>query len=265
MRQLMAHSTQLTVRGLVRWALVGAMLVTPLVQAGIFDDGEARRAILDLRQRIDQSSDQQRARQAELAEQISQLKRSMLELNNQLEQTRTESAKLQGQNEQLTRDVAEMQRKQKDLQAGMDDRIRKFEPQKVSFEGKDFNVEPEEKRQYDDAMELLRKNDYPGTVAALSTFRKRYPSSGYMDSVLFWLGNAHYGSRQYKDAVVTFRTLVSAAPDHPKSPEAMLAIANCQAELKDNKSARRTLDELLKTYPKSEAAQAAKERLASLK
>jgi TolA-binding protein len=36
-------------------------------------------------------------------------------------------------------------------------------------------------------------------------------------------------------------------------------------ELKDAKAARRTIDELIKTYPQSEAAQAGKERLASLK
>ena len=47
--------------------------------------------------------------------------------------------------------------------------------------------------------------------------------------------------------------------------EALLAIANCQAELKDSKAARRTIEDLLKTYPKSEAAQAGRERLASLK
>jgi tol-pal system protein YbgF len=114
-------------------------------------------------------------------------------------------------------------------------------------------------------MELLRKSDFAGTANALSAFRKRYPSSGYNDSALFWLGNSQYGLRQYKDAITSFRTLVSGAPDSAKAPEALLAIANCQAELKDVKSARRTIDELLKTYPSSEAAQAGKERLASLK
>ena len=48
-------------------------------------------------------------------------------------------------------------------------------------------------------------------------------------------------------------------------PEAMLAVANCQAEMKDSKGARATLAELLKKYPQSEAAQAGKERLAALK
>jgi TolA-binding protein len=44
----------------------------------------------------------------------------------------------------------------------------------------------------------------------------------------------------------------------------MLAIANCQQELKDSKAARRTLEELVKAYPKTEAGSAARERLARM-
>ncbi len=248
---------------------LGAALFAPPAHAGLFDDEEARRAILDLRQRIEQGNELQRIRSAEqtaqLSEQINTLKRSLLDLNNQIEQLRGDNAKLRGQNEQLARDLSEVQRLQKDIQAGVDDRIRKMEPQKVSFEGREFVAEPEEKRQYDEAIAALRKSDFERTTTLLSAFRRRYPSSGYGDSALFWLGNAQYGARQYKDAIGSFRGLVSASPDNPKAPEALLAIANCYAELKDAKTARRTIDELLKTYPKSEAAQAGRERLASLK
>ena len=45
----------------------------------------------------------------------------------------------------------------------------------------------------------------------------------------------------------------------------MLSVANCQVELKDLKSARKTFDDLVKAYPQSEAAAAAKERLSKLK
>ncbi len=241
------------------------VLGAPLAHAGLFDDDEARRAILDIRTKIEQGSERQRVGQQQLGEQIDQLKRGLLDLNNQLEQVRGDNAKLRGQNEELTRIVSEMQRKQKDLQAGVDDRLRKFEPQKVSLDGKEFSVEPDEKRQYDDAMEMLRKSDFAGTASALTAFRKRFPASGYTESALFWLGNAQYGTRQYREAIGSFRALVSAAPDNAKAPEALLAIANCQAELKDGKAARKTVDELLKTYPKSEAAQAGRERLATLK
>ena len=45
----------------------------------------------------------------------------------------------------------------------------------------------------------------------------------------------------------------------------MLSIANCQMELKETKGTRKTLEDLVSTYPQSEAALAAKERLARLK
>ena len=46
---------------------------------------------------------------------------------------------------------------------------------------------------------------------------------------------------------------------------AMLALANCQVELKDVRGARKSLEDLVKAYPQSEAAQAGKERLARLR
>ena len=246
-------------------ALAFAVFAAPAAHAGLFDDDEARRAILDIRQRIDTNNQKQTEANARLADQVDQLRRSLLDLNNQLEQLRAENAKLRGTDEQLARDLAEVQRRQKDIQSGVDDRMRRFEPQKISLDGKEFNVEPDEKRQYDESMEALRKSDFQTAANSLSALRKRWPSSGYGESAQFWLGNAQYGLRQYKEAIASVRLLVSSNADSPKAPEAMLAIANCQAELKDTKAARKTIDDLLKTYPKSEAAQAGRERLASLK
>lgn len=266
-----ANGAARRVRPFSRWSraavTTGLVLASfaPAAHAGLFDDDEARRAILDLRQRIDQANDRQRAGQQQLAEQLDQLRKSLLDLNNQLEAVRSDNAKLRGQNETLTRDLSEVQRRQKDLQSGVDDRIRKIEPQQVSVDGKQFNAEPDEKRQYDEAMEQLRKGDFAATGTALVAFRKRWPQSGYSDSTLFWLGNAQYGVRQYKEAIASFRQLLASAPQSAKAPEAMLAVANCQAELRDTKAARKTIDDLLKAYPQSEAAQAGRDRLASLK
>jgi tol-pal system protein YbgF len=250
-----------------RAALVCVLMVSvmPTAHAGLFDDDEARKAILDIRQRIDQNNEQIRTRHAEAMEQINLLKRTVFELNSQLEQMRLEMAKLRGQDEQLARDVSELQRKQKDISQGVDERIRKMEPQKVSVDGKEFLADPEEKRQYDEAIAVLRKGDFAGASAALTAFMRRHPASGYTDSALFWLGNAQYGLRDYKEAINSFRTMARNSPDHARAAEALLSIANCQIELKDSKSARRTIDELMKTYPKSEAAQAGRERLAALR
>ena len=249
--------------------LVLAALAGGSAHAALFEDEEARKAILDLRARVAQNEEQLRAKlgaqDTQVSEQLQALRRSLLDLNRQLETMREDIAKLRGSNEQLQRDVAELQRKQRDIGQSVDDRLSKFEPQKVSSDGKEFLADPEEKRQFDEALAVLRTGDFDKAYTALAAFMKRWPGSGYADAARFWQGNALYGKRDYKEAINVFRAFVTQSPGNPHAPEALLAIANSQAEMKDSKAARKTLDELLKTYPKSEAAAAGKDRLAALK
>ncbi|MEY8878569.1 MAG: tol-pal system protein YbgF [Leptothrix sp. (in: b-proteobacteria)] len=288
------------------WVRHGVLVLTllPLMaHAGLFDDEEARKAILDLRSRLDraeqqsqqqaqqlttQQTQQQQAlaaqqqvlatRKAEAddqAEQIAVLKRSLLDLNNQLELLRAELSRLRGQDEQATqstrdvaRDLADLQRKQKDLLATLaaqDERIKRFEPQRVSLDGREVTVDSAEKKAYDDAIGVLRKGEFAKAVEAMQNFQRRFPGSTYAGHVQYWLGNAQYGKGDVKEATLTFRNLVTSSPDHPRAPEALLALANCLVELKDPKAARKTLDELVKNYPQSDAAQAGRERLTQLK
>lgn len=250
-------------------ALAAALVFVQPAQAGLFEDDEARKAILDLRTKVQTNEDaaKQRSDQvsAQLQEQIGLLRRSLLDLNAQIDGLRGEIAKLRGNNEQLARDLSDTQRKLTDQSATLDARLKPLEPQKVSLDGKEFQVDPEERRQYEAAVGLVRRGDFAEAVSTLSQFLQRFNGSGYSDSVRFWLGNAQYGQRDYKGAVATFKSFISGNPDHPRAGEALLALANCQIELKDNKSARRSLEDLIKAYPGTEAAQAGKERLAALK
>lgn len=240
-----------------------------LAHAGLFEDEEARRAILDLRQRVEtnkQEVDQRASEQAaRVTEDNAQLRRSVLDLQNQIEALRADMARLVGQNEQLARDVSELQRQQKDALESLDQRLQKFEPSKVTVDGREFLADPAEKRDFEAALGVFRKGDFPGAQAAFVDFIKRYPTSGYSPSAFFWLGNAQYATRDYKEAIQNFRNLLTQAPDHLRAPEAVLSIANCQVELKDIKAARKTLEDLIKAYPQSEAAAAAKQRLPRLK
>jgi tol-pal system protein YbgF len=256
-------------------AVLGAALfigIAAPATAGLFDDDEARRAIIDLRAKVEQAEQQQRTRQAavdqqtqQLAEQTALVRRSLLELNTAIEQLRAELARMRGENEQLAREVAELQRKQRDMLAGVDDRIRRLEPIKVTVDGKEFQADPEEKRQFDEAMAVFRGGDFAAASNAFMAFNRRYPGSGYKESSLFWLGNAQYGTKQYREAITSFRALLAMAPNHPRAPEAMLSIANTNLELKDRAAARTAFNDLIKTYPQSEAAAVAKERVASLR
>lgn len=136
---------------------------------------------------------------------------------------------------------------------------------RVLFEGREFAAELLEKRDFELAMVLIRKSDFAAAQKAFFDFLTRYPKSGYAPSGFFWLGNAQYQTRDYKEAILNFRQMISTAPDHLRAPEAALSVANCLAELKDTRGARKTLDDLIKAYPASEAAGAAKDRLKLLK
>lgn len=234
-------------------------------QAALFDDDEARRAILDMRQKFDSAQQRNTDDLRRATEDNGQLRRSVLDLSNQIEALRNELSTLRGQNEQLNRSVVDIQRTQKDLRQGVEDRLQKMEPGKVAVDGKEFLAEPPEKQEFETALAALRKSDFVGAQTLFVNFLGRYPQSGYRASALFWLGNAQYASRNYKEAVVNFRSMVVSEPQHARAPEAFLSMANSQVELKDAKSARKSLEDLVKAYPQSEAASVAKERLARLK
>jgi len=252
------------------WVLIGlcgALLCAP-VYAFLSDD-EARRAILDLRQKVDAQRidlDRKQADDAKrLSEDNSQLRRSLLDLQNQIETLRAELARVQGSLEQLTRGVSEVQRQQKDATQGLEDRFRKLEPLKVTVDGREFSVDQAEKRDFEAALAIFRSGDFSSASNVFGDFLRRYPQSGYAPAAHFWQGNSRYATKEYKEAVQNFRSLISLMPNSPRAPEAVLSIANCQIELKDMKAARKTLEDLIQAYPQSEAAAAAKERLSRLK
>ena len=126
--------------------VAGALLVIGSgARAGLLEDEEARKAILDLRSRFQASEESHRNRleqlqqsTGQLTEQVQQLRRSLLDLNTQLEAQKAENAKLRGGQEQLAREVAEMQKRLKDAAQALDDRLRQVEPQKIALDGKDF-------------------------------------------------------------------------------------------------------------------------------
>ncbi len=238
---------------------------TATAGAGLFDDEEARKAILDLRQRVEAVRQLTEQGSSRASEENASLRRSLLELQNQIEVLRAETATLRGANEQLARDLADMQRRQKDITQGVNDRLRQFEPVKVTMDGREFIVEPSEKRDFESALGVFRKGDFAAAQASFLDFLRRYSQSGYASTALFWLGNAQYATRDYKEAMINFRALVAKEPEHLRTPEAVLSIANCQIELKDTRGARKSLEDLIKAYPQSEAAQAAKDRLTRLK
>jgi tol-pal system protein YbgF len=93
--------------------------------AGLFDDEEARKQIVQLRNQV---AEQQRAIDQRIGELEAQARnRSIIDLFNQVETLRAEMARLRGQIELLQNEIENGQKRQRDLYVDLDGRMRKVE------------------------------------------------------------------------------------------------------------------------------------------
>lgn len=236
----------------------GGLFAATQAQAGVFDDDEARKAVIQLR-------DQFNGFQATASQRIDQNSKVQLDIQNQLEGLRQEVARLRGQNEVLQNQVDTLQRQQKDYYADLDARLKKFEPQQVTVDGKEGLSQPTEKPDYDAALKQFQSGDFKGAGSAFSAFARKYPQSPYVPLAQFWLGNSLYAQRDYKGSISVLQNMVQTNPSHPKAPDAMIAIANNQFESGQKAAAKKTLETVVTKYPGTEGAQAASNRLKTLK
>jgi len=293
------------------WRLAASLclwaILTPTAQAALFEDEEARRAILDLRQRLEnqrqsqlQSSEQtlqksldQSQKQFEILRKqvesdINQSKQdtrqAVLQLQAQIDALKQDIANLNGEREQLLREITLLQRALKETKVDIEERFQKMNSQlvkqepsatkeeapksskvNVQVDGFEFLADPEEKRDFEAAFVLFRKGDFSAAAKEFAQFVKVYSASGYKPSALYWLGSARFARRDFNEAIAQLKGLVNEFPNHARTPEAMLTVGNAQLEIKQPKEARKTFNELLKLYPTTEAAAAAKDRLAQIK
>ena len=228
--------------------------------AGLLDDEEARKAIVELRAKVDALSKDLNTRIDTKAD-----KSAALNMVSQQETMMAEVAKLRGQLEVLSNELVTSQKRQKDFYADLDARLKKVEPRLVTVDGKEAAVTPAEQRAYDTAMSYFKERDYKGASGNLAEFLKSYPDSAFAPIAQYWLGNAWYALGDCKKAIATQEVVVTNYPDSTKATDAMLNIATCQALLKEKVKAKKTLADLITVYPDSPAAATAKEQLAALK
>ena len=111
----------------VACGMVLSALAATAAHAGMFDDDEARKQIVQLRS---QTSESQRLLDQRIAELEAQARnRSIIDLFNQVETLKAEIARQRGQIELLQNELENTQKRQRDLYVDLDGRTRKAEAQ----------------------------------------------------------------------------------------------------------------------------------------
>ena len=250
-------------RAAVALALAAAVLPA---RAGMFDDDEARLEIVKLQKLIAAQKERLDSVENEVRD-----RRAVLDLASQIDQLRGEIAKMRGQLELLANQGESADKRQKDLYLDIDARLRKLEQareeqakaaEKAAAAPGPGEPAPAEAKAYEAALNQFKLGNYPLAISAFSGFLVTYPSSPLAPSAQYWIGNAHYAQRDYKNTIAAQQKVLANWPEAPKAADAMLNMASAQAESGDARGARRTLEALVVKYPESPAAASAKQRLA---
>jgi len=114
---------------------------------------------------------------------------------------------------------------------------------------------------YQRAFHLLRAKNYGGAAKGFSGFLRTFPESPLAANSQYWLGECYYGERRFQEAIDEFERVFALYPSSNKVPASLLKIGYSHIEQRHPSMARSVFQQLVRTYPQSQAAIKAHGRL----
>jgi tol-pal system protein YbgF len=218
----------------------------------------------------------------------------MLEMHRQIERLKREVQQVRGELEELTYNMDGVKKRQRDIYLDLDRRLQPLErgegavtgdvalpskPQQaasIAVEGgathspskvvKQHSTNlVEERKAYQQAFNTLKEGRYSQSIKQFKAFLNDYPSGEYADNATYWLAETYYVTRAFPEARGEFEKLAVSFPESQKIPDALLKQGYIAYELKNWKTARKKLSEVVSRFPNSSAARLAENRLLRMK
>jgi tol-pal system protein YbgF len=109
---------------------------------------------------------------------------------------------------------------------------------------------------------MLRGGDHGQAILEFLAFIDHYPTHSLVANARYWIGEAYYAQRDYRQALTEFQKLVDQSAAGQKSPDALLKVGLCFERLSDARRAQLAWQRVVREYPNSEAAARARSLLA---
>jgi tol-pal system protein YbgF len=171
-----------------------------------------------------------------------------------------DTAVLRGQVEAQQQKLQELETKLANLPAPSAVAAAQPEPKKGELK------RPDDPKEFLKLAEEKARTGEPDLARKLYTeFLKKFPRDEGVGEAHFALGELFFGEQKCREALYEFGKVIQDYAKTKSAPVSYLRSSECFKQLKMNDEARLALEELVKSFPKSDAAKTAKTRLAELR
>ncbi|WNG28787.1 tetratricopeptide repeat protein [Cystobacter fuscus] len=197
-------------------------------------------------------------------------RRSGADIGIQLQKTVEDLAQLRGQVETYVYKIGELEAALAKTSEDTDKRLLELKGEQALKEAEARKKAEELKRPTDKkefltlAQDKAKAGDVVLARQLYGEFIKKWPKDALVADAHFGLGESYFAEDKCREALFEYGKLLQEHPKAASTPEAYLRSSECFQKLKMQDESRLALEELVKGYPKSDAAKTAKTRLAEL-
>ncbi len=197
-------------------------------------------------------------------------RRSDADIGVRLQKNVEDLAALRGQVETYLFRIAELEKAVKKQEESTDQRL-------AELQGSDAGKAAAARRKFDElhkpadpklflalADSKSKEGDYVLSRQLYDEFMKKWPRDPLIGEAHFGRGETFYAEDKCREALAEYGKVIADYAKSPSAPSAYLRSGDCFGKLKMKEEARLALEELIKNYPRSNAAKEAKARLAAL-
>jgi len=116
---------------------------------------------------------------------------------------------------------------------------------------------------YAAAMASFQAEEHGQAVLEFTELTKKFPEHPLAANAQYWVGEAYYRQRDFRQALVEFRKVIDGVPKGSQIPDALLKIGLCYRALRDQARAREAWEQVAKEHPGTNAATQARALLAT--
>lgn len=108
---------------------------------------------------------------------------------------------------------------------------------------------------------LYSTNNFSAAIVSFESFLRNNPQSDYAANAVYWIGECHYTLSDLPKAKEAFLKVSENYPKSAKVPDALLKLGYTLSAMKEKKKATGIFERIIKSFPSSNAAIKARERL----